>query len=435
MMRWGQLFKRKDLQHLVDELANENRLRRVLGPFLAHRAWRRLHHWRRHLRDDGAAPPLRTPVQRSPSPIPFAALGCVFAALCYAEFAAMAPVSRQRVHLRLRHAGRDLRLGHGWDLILEYAMACACVAAAWANYLNEVLRTNVRARLVIPGKFCSDPFHDARRPVQRSCRGHHAGRHGDPHRWHPRKRGDQCDSHPGEAVRRCSSSSPRLDDDRQGQLDRSSYGKRSAPPKLTVNKVIADKVKAENEKAAEGTGKPAAKLTKEEEAQVKVDADYVRAKLAYDRPADEDPTWSMRRHDRSASRRTDRRGSGDPRCPQRRTSTDPSRFDGVIADINKLPSKRRRRSWGLLGAIISPSVSSRSTTASARNYTPTASRASCWAPRSSSSPSSASIQSAPTRNEAINPQRDIPIAIFASLAICTVLYVLVAAVITGMEPY
>ncbi|HMP07307.1 MAG TPA: amino acid permease, partial [Lacipirellulaceae bacterium] len=37
--------------------------------------------------------------------------------------------------------------------------------------------------------------------------------------------------------------------------------------------------------------------------------------------------------------------------------------------------------------------------------------------------------------EAINPQRDVPIAILASLAICTVLYVLVAAVITGMEPY
>ena len=32
MMRWGQLFKRKDLQHLIQELANENRLRRALGP-------------------------------------------------------------------------------------------------------------------------------------------------------------------------------------------------------------------------------------------------------------------------------------------------------------------------------------------------------------------------------------------------------------------
>ncbi len=37
--------------------------------------------------------------------------------------------------------------------------------------------------------------------------------------------------------------------------------------------------------------------------------------------------------------------------------------------------------------------------------------------------------------EAINPQRDVPLAILGSLAICTVLYILVAAVITGMEPY
>jgi APA family basic amino acid/polyamine antiporter len=37
--------------------------------------------------------------------------------------------------------------------------------------------------------------------------------------------------------------------------------------------------------------------------------------------------------------------------------------------------------------------------------------------------------------EAVNPQRDVPFAILTSLAICTVLYVLVSAVITGMEPY
>src|SRR5205085_4626730 len=37
--------------------------------------------------------------------------------------------------------------------------------------------------------------------------------------------------------------------------------------------------------------------------------------------------------------------------------------------------------------------------------------------------------------EARNPQRDVPIGILASLALCTVLYIAVAAVITGMEPY
>jgi len=37
--------------------------------------------------------------------------------------------------------------------------------------------------------------------------------------------------------------------------------------------------------------------------------------------------------------------------------------------------------------------------------------------------------------EARNPQRDVPIGIIASLALCTVLYILVAAVLTGMVPY
>jgi APA family basic amino acid/polyamine antiporter len=37
--------------------------------------------------------------------------------------------------------------------------------------------------------------------------------------------------------------------------------------------------------------------------------------------------------------------------------------------------------------------------------------------------------------EAVNPQRDVPIAILGSLGLCTVLYLLVAAVITGMVPY
>jgi APA family basic amino acid/polyamine antiporter len=40
-----------------------------------------------------------------------------------------------------------------------------------------------------------------------------------------------------------------------------------------------------------------------------------------------------------------------------------------------------------------------------------------------------------TAEEAHNPQRDLPIGIIASLGICTVLYVLVAAVLTGLVPY
>ena len=37
--------------------------------------------------------------------------------------------------------------------------------------------------------------------------------------------------------------------------------------------------------------------------------------------------------------------------------------------------------------------------------------------------------------EAKNAQRDLPIGIIASLVVCTVLYILVAAVLTGVVPY
>src|SRR5439155_4085685 len=40
-----------------------------------------------------------------------------------------------------------------------------------------------------------------------------------------------------------------------------------------------------------------------------------------------------------------------------------------------------------------------------------------------------------TAEEARNPQRDVPMAILASLAICTLLYVAVSAVLTGIVPY
>jgi len=42
---------------------------------------------------------------------------------------------------------------------------------------------------------------------------------------------------------------------------------------------------------------------------------------------------------------------------------------------------------------------------------------------------------ATTSEEARNPQRDIPIGIFASLGICTVLYILASVVFTGLVPY
>ena len=66
---------------------------------------------------------------------------------------------------------------------------------------------------------------------------------------------------------------------------------------------------------------------------------------------------------------------------------------------------------------------------------PTASPASSPAAPSSFSPTSASTPSPPPAEECKNPQRDVPIGIIATLIVCTVLYIGVAAVFTGLVPW
>src|SRR4051812_44260734 len=68
-----------------------------------------------------------------------AALGCAFAAFCYAEFASMAPVAGSAYTYAYATLGEIIAWIIGWDLILEYAMSCACVASAWSNYFNKFL--------------------------------------------------------------------------------------------------------------------------------------------------------------------------------------------------------------------------------------------------------------------------------------------------------
>src|SRR5205807_4072247 len=90
-----------------------------------------------------------------------AGLGCLFAALCYAEFAALAPVAGSAYTYAYATLGELLAWIIGWDLILEYAMACACVAASWSKYFNEFLRVCFGEAWVVPSQWCHDPFSQA----------------------------------------------------------------------------------------------------------------------------------------------------------------------------------------------------------------------------------------------------------------------------------
>jgi len=68
------------------------------------------------------------------------AIACSFAALCYAEFAAMVPVSGSAYTYAYATLGELVAWLIGWDLILEYAVSNAAVAISWSGYFQELLR-------------------------------------------------------------------------------------------------------------------------------------------------------------------------------------------------------------------------------------------------------------------------------------------------------
>src|ERR1700746_1923838 len=84
------------------------------------------------------------------------AIGCAFAGMCYSEFATMIPIAGSAYTYAYATLGELLAWIIGWDLILEYAMACAVVAAGWTHYLDTFL--NVLFKVHIPIQIRSDPF-------------------------------------------------------------------------------------------------------------------------------------------------------------------------------------------------------------------------------------------------------------------------------------
>jgi APA family basic amino acid/polyamine antiporter len=134
----SQLFARKPLEMLLEEAKGENRLRRVLGPVqltalgvgciigtgifvLVGKA-----------AHDTTGPALM---------LSFVAAGitCIFAALCYAEFASMVPVAGSAYTYAYATLGELFAWIIGWDLILEYTVASSTVAVGWSDYFRSLL--------------------------------------------------------------------------------------------------------------------------------------------------------------------------------------------------------------------------------------------------------------------------------------------------------
>jgi basic amino acid/polyamine antiporter, APA family len=82
----------------------------------------------------------------------FAAVGCAFAGLCYAEFAAMIPIAGSAYTYAYVTMGELIAWIIGWALVLEYALGAATVSIAWSEYLNNLLGG------AIPYEWCHSPL-------------------------------------------------------------------------------------------------------------------------------------------------------------------------------------------------------------------------------------------------------------------------------------
>src|SRR5512141_3123097 len=134
----GKLFAAKPLSLLLQEMAGENRLRRVLGPV--------------QLTALGVGAIIGTGIfiltgvaahdRTGPAlmlSFVLAGIACVFAALCYAEFASMVPVAGSAYTYAYATLGELFAWIIGWDLILEYAVGSATVAHGWSHYFQDFI--------------------------------------------------------------------------------------------------------------------------------------------------------------------------------------------------------------------------------------------------------------------------------------------------------
>ena len=82
-------------------------------------------------------------------------VACAFAALCYAELAAMIPIAGSAYTYAYATLGQLLAWIIGWDLILEYLFGAATVAVGWSGYVVSFLKD---FGIQIPAALSSAPF-------------------------------------------------------------------------------------------------------------------------------------------------------------------------------------------------------------------------------------------------------------------------------------
>ena len=90
-----------------------------------------------------------------------AGIACAFAGLCYAEFAAMIPVSGSAYSYTYATLGEAVAWFVGWSLVLEYLFAASAVAVGWSAYTVSLLENLARmagSDWTFPASLAAAPF-------------------------------------------------------------------------------------------------------------------------------------------------------------------------------------------------------------------------------------------------------------------------------------
>src|SRR5256714_8216522 len=83
-------------------------------------------------------------------------LGCLFAGLCYAEFASMIPVAGSAYTYGYATLGEFVAWIIGWDLILEYLFGASTVAGGWSGYFDAFMQ---QLGIKLPTAFINAPYY------------------------------------------------------------------------------------------------------------------------------------------------------------------------------------------------------------------------------------------------------------------------------------
>ncbi|HEY7155448.1 MAG TPA: amino acid permease [Gemmataceae bacterium] len=360
-----------------------------------------------------------------------AGVGCLFAALCYAEFASMVPVAGSAYTYAYATLGELFAWIIGWDLILEYAMACACVASSWSKYLNELL-LNVNELLFrgqaqwlqIPAHLSADPF-------------------STPGAWF---------NLPALlitlavtavlviGIRESARTNATLVAVKIGVVlfvivagigfissgnYKKPHGLRVLPEELLIPAQVKEVVEGEEHLEGKAAKERAKQVTEQAMAAYKLaQSEAVAKKMFEENELTKDEAEEM------VQRAEQEYG---PALPE--NDADKALVEKVLARAKEKAPAKATEKWGILG-LMGLNQKLASIDDSVRSPFMPYGLAGIIFGASIVFFAYIGFDAVSTQaEEAIKPHRDVPIAILASLVICTLLYIGVAAVITGMVPY